>query len=106
MSLDVHLSRNEEEVYWANITHNLNTMADEAGIYKELWRPDEINITKAEQLIEPLKLGLERLKAEPKKYEQFNSSNGWSLYKNFVPFVEEYLKACIENPDTDVYVSR
>ena len=35
------------EVYSANITHNLNTMADEAGIYKHLWRPDEIKITKA-----------------------------------------------------------
>ena len=30
-------------------------MADEAGIYKYLWSPEEIGITKAEQFIEPLK---------------------------------------------------
>jgi hypothetical protein len=38
------------EVYSANITHNLNTMADEAGIYEHLWRPDEIQITKAKEV--------------------------------------------------------
>lgn len=30
--------------YHANITHNLGKMAEAAGIYHALWRPDEIGI--------------------------------------------------------------
>lgn len=107
MSLDVYLTKvMPTDVYWANITHNLNKMADAAGIYKHLWRPDEIGITKAAQLIEPLREGLALLKSDPEKFEQYNSSNGWGLYEHFVPFVEKYLAACEEHPDADVKVSR
>lgn len=64
MSLDVHLTYGVRErvVYSANITHNLGKMADEASIYYALWRPDEIGITKAGQLIIPLREGLLLLK--------------------------------------------
>ena len=94
------------EVYSSNITHNLNRMAAEAGIYEALWRPDESGITRASQLIKPLTDGLARLRAEQDRFEQFNASNGWGLYKHFVPFVAEYLAACIEHPEADVRVSR
>lgn len=94
------------EVYSANITHNLNTMAGEASIYKHLWRPDEINITKAKELIEPLREGLHKLKSEPEKYKAFNPSNGWGSYEGLVRFVSNYLDACYENPEADVSVSR
>lgn len=107
MSLDVSLiAVRPTEVYWANITHNLNTMAMEAGIYQALWRPEEIGITRAEQLIEPLTEGLNKLKADPDHFKQYNSPNGWGMYENFVPFVEKYLQACKENPDSEVSVSR
>ena len=106
MSLDIYLTEVRQTiVYDANITHNLGRMADEAGIYKHLWRPEEIGITKAEQLIEPLEAGLLLLKADPAQFEAFNSPNGWGLYKHFVPFVEGYLAACREHPDADVSVS-
>lgn len=42
-------------------------MAVEAGIYEYLWRPNEIKITKAKELIEPLRQGLHNLKSEPRK---------------------------------------
>lgn len=58
MSLDVYLYRTEKHtcsacgheklvnarvcVYAANVTHNLNRMADAAGIYLPLWRPEEM----------------------------------------------------------------
>ncbi len=120
MSLDVYLSKKvivppvpayekEEEIYSANITHNLGKMAIEAGIYEALWRPDELfkrKEIKAGELIPLLEAGLEKLKADPKHFEQFNASNGWGVYKDFVPFVERYLEACIEDPDADVQVSR
>lgn len=94
------------EVFSRNITHNLNKMATEAGIYKHLWRPDEIGITKAIQLIVPLAAGLALLLTEPKRFEAFNPNNGWGDYEGLCDFVRQYLKACVENPDADVEVSR
>jgi hypothetical protein len=95
-----------EEVYEANVTHNLAQMAEAAGIYKHLWRPEEIGVTKASQLIEPLRVGLELLKADPDRFEAYNPSNGWGSYKNFVPWVESYLRACEANRDAEIRVSR
>jgi len=49
-------------------------------------------------LIAPLEKALADLKARPEYYLQFDSSNGWGLYVHFVPFVEQYLKACKKYP--------
>lgn len=107
MSLDVWLAGTiGKEVYSANITHNLSDMAEAAGIYMHLWRPEEIGATKARDLIEPLRVGLAQMKADPAKFEAYNAPNGWGLYKHFVPFVEAYLDACENSPDADVHVSR
>lgn len=106
MSLDVYLTNGEDEVYWANITHNLGRMAREAGIYEALWRPEEIGITKASQLIGPLSEGLLKLVGEPARFEAFNAANGWGKWEHFVPFVAKYLEACKNNPDAAVRVSR
>lgn len=140
MSLDVHLNRKKivsydngqtfkdevDEVYWANITHNLGTMAREAGIYEALWRPyrlkpnynipegdhkaeykfEEDNPSVAKDIIDVLEKGLADLKSRPEHFEKFNASNGWGLYKHFVPFVEEYLAACKEHPDAEIYCYR
>lgn len=89
MSLDVSLNRKADEqivcsecgqhyfpnysVYDANITHNLGEMAEAAGIYGIVWRPEENGITTAEQLIEPLEKAIADMKARPEYYEQFNS---------------------------------
>jgi len=100
------LEEKEECVYDANITHNLGEMADKAGIYYALWRPEEIGKTKASEIVELLEKGLTDLKSRPEYFEQFNSPNGWGMYEHFVPFVEKYLEACKEYPETDIYVSR
>ena len=140
MSLDVYLKRkrylsydegktyteDDEQVYWANITHNLGKMAGEAGIYEALWRPhrlkegynilesdhqaewkfEEENKTTAKDIIPLLEKGLADLKARPEHFEKFNSPNGWGMYEHFVPFVEKYLEACKEYPDAIIEVSR
>lgn len=118
MSLDVMLTMNypackycgsprrREDVYSSNITHNLNKMADAAGIYEHLWRPEEIGIEKAIQLVEPVAAGLALMKADPEKFKTFDSPNGWGLYEHFIPWIEKYLQACMDNPDADVSVSR
>lgn len=107
MSLDVSLVESRPtEIYAAKITHNLNTMANAAGIYQHLWRPEELGITKASQLIEPLTEGLAKLTADPEHYKTFNPKNGWGDYEDLVQFVRHYLNACTENPDATIEVSR
>lgn len=106
MSLDVYLYKEEECVYDSNITHNLNIMAYKSGIYEALWRPEEIGITKASELIEILENGIKDLKERPDYFKQFNASNGWGMYEHFVPFVEKYLNACKEYPESTIIVSR
>ena len=113
MSLDVYLDEEVcphcgrgERVYDSNITHNLNSMAEAAGIYKQVWRPEECGIERAEQLIEPLRAGIALLQSDPERFEQFNASNGWGLYEHFVPWLQRYLSACEDNPKAKVSVSR
>lgn len=107
MSLWVSLTAiRPTEVYDANITHNLGKMADKAGIYEYLWRPEEKEVKVAEQLIYPLEKGLELLKKEPEYFKQFNPENGWGSYERLIEFVEKYLQACKDNPDADVRASR
>ena len=107
MSLDVYLTAvRPTNVFKANITHNLGEMAGEAGIYKALWRPEEIGITTAAQLIPLLREGVAKMKADPARFENLNPSNGWGSYADFVPWIEEYLAACEANPDAHVEASR
>lgn len=107
MSLDVMLTKvMPTEVYSSSITHNLGSMAREAGIYQLLWRPEEIGITRANQMIEPLAAGLKLMVSDPERFKKFNAPNGWGMYEHFIPWIQKYLCACIEHPDADVSVSR
>ena len=109
MSLDVSLSMpvtKTTEVFDSNITHNLNTMAEKAGLYKHLWRPEELGITKASQLIEPLTKGLELLESDPEQFKKYNPPNGWGSYEFLVAFVRRYLEACKDYPNADVSADR
>ena len=113
MSLDVSLYFDEcehcgqsSEVFSANITHNLANMADAAGIYGAVWRPDENGYETAGELIEPLTRGIAAMKADPKSFKKLNSSNGWGLYESFLPWLEKYLDACVKYPKAQISVSR
>lgn len=92
----------KEEVFSANITHNLNKMADKAKTYYALWRPEEIGISKANQLIRFLENGINLLKSKPDYFKKFNPENGWGSYEGLIKFTEDYLKACSTYPDADV----
>lgn len=95
MSLDVYL---RDVVYNDNITHNLVPMAAKAGLYYALWRPEEIGIETASDLIPSLEAGLKYLKDHPDEARQYNSPNGFGKYEDLVSFVEGYLEACRERP--------
>ena len=140
MSLDIYLYREKrtsydkgktytdslECVYDSNITHNLGSMAQKAGLYEALWRPymlhkewkdnslddeeedmfEEGVTMYAKDIISKIEEGLKFLKRKPEYFEEFNSPNGWGMYEHFVPFVENYLNACKEHPEAIVKVSR
>ncbi len=122
MSLDVSLYRPEktkktcphcnseyeeqETVFDYNITHNLGGMAERAGVYQYLWRPEDMNIKVAKDLIKPLEIGLETLLSSPEIFKVMNPENGWGNYEGLVEFVKEYLRACKYYPDSIIYVSR
>lgn len=96
----------DDEVYSRSVTHNLNKMADAAGIYEACWRPEEIGITHAKQLIPLLKEGLQELRSDREKYKASNPTNGWGDYEGLVDFVQDYLGACEQYPEATVYASR
>jgi hypothetical protein len=96
----------EQELFSANITHNLAEMAHAAGLYECVWRPDEHGFAVASDITGPLRVGIERMKAEPSRYEALEPSNKWGTYRVFVPWLEEYLAACEAHPGALVRVSR
>jgi hypothetical protein len=95
-----------EEVYSANITHNLGRMASASKVYDALWRPDEHGMTHARDLIGPLHAGLQRLRNDPGYFKTFNPENGWGDYDGLVRFVANYLAACEQHPGAEIHVSR
>lgn len=94
------------EVYSANITHNLNKMAEEAGIYRALWRPEENGIKTASDLLSAIEAGVSDMQARPEYYSQYNSPNGWGMYERFVPWLLKLMQACREHPSAKVTVDR
>jgi len=90
------------EVFSYNITHNLGQMARECDAYEVVWQPKESGITKARQLVKPLQEAIAKLKGNPEYYKQFNPANNWGNYEGFLMFLENYLQAAVENPDSNV----
>ena len=75
-----------------NVTHNLASMAEEAGVYLALWRPEELAETPRLRDIEmAVREGLERLNADPKHFEKMKK-NGWGSRENLVKVCEWVLE--------------
>lgn len=100
-----HTRKTKPERYERNFTNNLAKMADEAGVFDCLWQPTHHGWTKARQLAPMLAAGLEKLRADPDYFRQFNPTNGWGKYEHLVSFVAEVLDICREHPEADVRTS-
>lgn len=101
-----HEVRYHEHFFEINITHNLIEMAQACGIYKSLWHPEEIGITKGNELIAPINAALKLLKKDPTKFKRYSSSNGWGTYEGFIKALEKLLDACGQHPNAIIEVSR
>lgn len=141
MSLDIYLEReryftydkitferDDEQVYWGNITHNLAKMANEAGLYDALWRPfklldnykleyeeivkdyeydfEENNIVRAKDISTQVQIGLNNLINNKKSLTKFNPDNGFGDYQGLIKLVKEYLVELLSHPDAIITVSR
>ena len=107
MSLDISLNEMSiHEIYSANITHNLGKMAEAAGVYLAMWRPEELGITRAGDLLPILEPGLADWIANPEKYKAYNPANKWGSYDGLVKVLKEYIGEIKEHPDSIVEVSR
>ena len=102
----IHEQEEGEELFSANITHNLNKMADAAGLYEALWRPEQIDANVAADLIPRLEAGLAKLQADPAEYRKLNPGNGWGNYSHLLELTRDYLKACKEHPTATIQVCR
>lgn len=101
-----HKSECAKYLFHINITHNLGRMADLCGVYKCLWRPDENGFIYAHQIIQHLKSALDSLVAEPKKYKNFEPSNGWGTYDILKNDIVSIIQACEEYPQAQIEVDR
>lgn len=99
-----HEWTDSENVFNFNITHNLKPMAKEAGI-DILWDWDLIG-KKAWYLIDKLKIALDKMSTNPEHYKQFDSANGWGIYNDFLPWLNELLEACEEYPHAILRISK
>jgi hypothetical protein len=106
MGLNLYLSEIDVHVLDRNITHNLIKMAKEAGIYEVLWRPEEIGVDKASDMIPYLEKGVEALKSDPKRFKEFNPENGWGSYEGLLMFATDTLVTCMEYPNASVSAHR
>jgi hypothetical protein len=113
MSLDVNLLVTQPtSVYDGNITHNLGLMARQVHLgnaltlYDVMWRPDEHGMRFACDISEYLDKAFNVLISEPNFFSTFNPENGWGSYEGLVDFVYEYRRACWDNPDAELQISR
>ena len=99
MSLDINLTAvRTVNVLELNIPHCYKPIAAKAGIDQYIWRPFELGIHKAAQLIQPLQIGLRLLEVAPAQFETFPQE----YFEQFVGQVRTYLEACKANPDAEV----
>jgi hypothetical protein len=105
VSVCEHCGRGEE-VFSQNITHNMTPMADAAGVYRAVWRPEDLGYTHAGQLVPLLRGGIAAMESKPDHFKQFNPVNGWGSYDVFLPWLQRYLAACLEHPEAKVEASR
>ena len=114
MSLDLDLvidacprcGRGAEAVYSINITHNLTKIAKEAGVYYDIWRPEEVGVKEARNLIIPLKEAIKKLKADPDYFKRFEPENKWGTAEIFIKQLGELLEACQTWPRARIETDR
>ena len=117
MSLDVYIKnkKKEEDREWvANITHNMNKMAqrifvseNKETLYDYVWRPEELyREIYTNEMKNVLTKGICIMVSKRKSLLRYEPKNGWGSYDSFLKFLIEYKKACEDHPDYIIEASR
>lgn len=106
MSLDIYLMIGDDCVWSRNITHNVNVIAQEAGVYDFIWRADEIGIKHAKDNIRNLRSALSCFYVNYDSLAMLNPSNGWGSLDGLIDFTKAYLDACVEFPNAKIITDR
>ena len=96
------------ELYTANITHNLGEMARAVSeqFYQALWRPEDLKATQAMDLLKILRGGIQIMETRSRELRKLNPENGWGNFDQLLAFARKYENACREYPTAKIEVSR
>lgn len=117
MSLDVYIKnkKKEEDREWvANITHNMNKMAqrifvseNKETLYDYVWRPEELyKEIYTNEMKNVLTKGICIMVSKRKSLLRYEPKNGWGSYDSFLKFLIKYKKACEDHPGYIIEASR
>ena len=113
-----------EETEWhSNITHNMAEMAMhipvsyqvdgetyENDLYYLVWRPEEVGIgnvcNNTITVAGALQTGITYMISHREELLKYNPNNGWGDYDSFLEWLLSYWRACLENPECKIEVSR
>lgn len=101
MSLWVYLGTWER-----NITHNYGSMANVLGCYEAIWRPEEIGISQAKEIVPFLEKAIVEFDSKIGLLNQEVPENGWGDTDGFKEFLDDYLCECKKHPELKVSISR
>ena len=116
MSLDVYIKNKKKEgrEWVANITHNMNKMAqkifvseNKETLYDYVWRPEELGREiDTKEMVKILTKGIYIMISKRKSLLRYEPENGWGSYDSFLKFLIEYKEACEDNPGCVIEASR
>lgn len=117
MSLDVYIKskKKEEDREWvANITHNMNKMAqrifvskNKETLYDYVWSPEELyKEIYTNEMRNVLTKGICIMISKRKSLLRYEPENGWGSYDSFLKFLIEYKEACEDHPGYIIEASR
>ena len=98
-------SKNQDTVYSTKLSRNLCEIATNVGLYRYLWKPNAVGIRAAKELIKPITSGLDKLKDQEETYINSEDEKVKNAYKEFIPLLENYLRACKMFPNSFVDVN-
>lgn len=111
MSLDIDFKWLDEDASY-NITHNLSSMAEAAGLHAVMWmglvlRGDAIvKVERAADMIPALAAGIATLASDPARFRQEEPANRWGSYEGLLRTAVAVLHRCVMWPDATVTFCR
>lgn len=111
MTFNVYLTAVKPvEIFHTKVSANaFGGVARELNIYNHIFNPTAVGVQWAYELINPLSTALKLLEDDQAHFIEFLSedgSDGVVLYKQFINFLENYIKVCTDNQDSNVKVSK